>query len=58
MLVPEKYLNKRVDKAAAYFAKKKDPQAEQFASINNDSNKNRIFEMVKKLKHVGKHGSK
>ena len=46
----EEYLKaKRAAKTAVYFAKK-DAQTEQFASINNNSDKNRIFKMAKRLK--------
>ena len=40
---------KRAAKSAVYIAKC-DAQTEQFGSINNNSNKNRIFKLAKKLK--------
>ena len=42
---------KRAAKAAVYFAKK-DAQHDQFASINNNSAKNLIFNIEKRLKQV------
>ena len=46
----EVYLKaKKAAKIVAYFAKR-DAQTEQFASINNNSDKNRIFKMAKRLK--------
>ena len=40
---------KRAAKIVVYFAKR-DVQTKQFASINNNSDRNRIFEMAKRLK--------
>ena len=46
----EEYLKaKKAVKTAVYFAKR-DAETEQFASINNESDKNRIFKMTKRLK--------
>ena len=46
----KKYLKvKRATKAALYFAKK-DAQAEQFLSINNNSDQNLTFKMAERLK--------
>ena len=46
----EEYLKtKKAAKTAVYYAKK-DAQTEQFSSINNNSDKNRIFKMAKRLK--------
>ena len=40
---------KRAAKSAVYIAKR-DAQTEQFSFINNNSDKNRIFKLAKKLK--------
>ena len=46
----EEYLKtKKAAKTAVYYAKK-DAQTEKFSSINNNSDKNRIFKMAKRLK--------
>ena len=46
----EDYLRaKRLAKSAVYIAKR-DAQTEQFGDINNNSDKNRIFQLAKKLK--------